>query len=401
MIGNAAPSPALRGTCRAGAPTILTFVSHYLPGFRAGGPLRSIANTVEALGAEFRFRIVTSDRDSGDGRGYPGVEPGVWNRVGGAEVLYLPPERRTLRAIARVMTRTPHDLLYLNSLLDFRFSILPLAARRLGLALRTPVLTAPRGELASGAFALKPGRKRAFLITSRLIGLHRGLMWKAASAHEAEDIRRRMGSQAGRVVIAAEPPRRGDPQLPAFPRDPGAPLRIVFLSRIAPMKNLTFVLEVLSHVGAPVVLTIHGPRSDSRYWQQCAAMTARMPPHVRVDVRGEVRPENVVETLSRHDLFFLPSLGENQGHAILDAFASGTPVLISDRTPWRDLEISDLGWDLPLGEAAPFVKVIEALAVEDPDRSLRRREACAAFARSREDDRALRDAFLAALAAGG
>jgi len=44
-------------------PTILCFVPHYLPGFRAGGPTRSIANLVEWLGDEYRFAIISLDRD--------------------------------------------------------------------------------------------------------------------------------------------------------------------------------------------------------------------------------------------------------------------------------------------------------------------------------------------------
>src|SRR4051812_11201747 len=49
----------------AAKPCILTFSRFYLPGFRAGGPIRSISRLVECLGDEFQFRIVTADRDAG------------------------------------------------------------------------------------------------------------------------------------------------------------------------------------------------------------------------------------------------------------------------------------------------------------------------------------------------
>ncbi len=38
---------------------ILTFVGVYLPGFKAGGPLRTIANMTANLGDEFEFWIFT------------------------------------------------------------------------------------------------------------------------------------------------------------------------------------------------------------------------------------------------------------------------------------------------------------------------------------------------------
>ena len=43
--------------------TILAFVDHFLPGFKAGGPVRTLANIVDRLGDEFEFKIVTRDRD--------------------------------------------------------------------------------------------------------------------------------------------------------------------------------------------------------------------------------------------------------------------------------------------------------------------------------------------------
>ncbi len=45
--------------------TILTFNRYYLPGYRAGGPIRTLANTVAQLGEEFSFRIITLNHDSG------------------------------------------------------------------------------------------------------------------------------------------------------------------------------------------------------------------------------------------------------------------------------------------------------------------------------------------------
>lgn len=51
--------------------TVLTFARYYLPGFKAGGPIRTLSNMVEALGDEFDFRIVCSDRDFMDRAAYP------------------------------------------------------------------------------------------------------------------------------------------------------------------------------------------------------------------------------------------------------------------------------------------------------------------------------------------
>ena len=48
-------------------------------------------------------------------------------------------------------------MVYLNSLFDYRFTILPLLVTRV-IARKIPVVLAPRGELSASALALKRGR---------------------------------------------------------------------------------------------------------------------------------------------------------------------------------------------------------------------------------------------------
>src|SRR5262252_5579256 len=99
------------GTRMCSKPVVLTTVGHYLPGFRFGGPVRSLANMVELLGEEFSFRIVTSDRDLGDQLPYPDIQIGNWTCVRGAQVCYLPRDpMRLLRAFRDLLRETPHDL---------------------------------------------------------------------------------------------------------------------------------------------------------------------------------------------------------------------------------------------------------------------------------------------------
>ena len=53
---------------------ILLLVPEYLPGFKAGGALRSTVNMIDRLGGEFDFKILTSDRDEGDQNSYKNVK---------------------------------------------------------------------------------------------------------------------------------------------------------------------------------------------------------------------------------------------------------------------------------------------------------------------------------------
>ena len=96
-------------------------------------------------------------------------------------------------------------------------------------------------------------------------------------------------------------------------------------------------------------------------------------------------PDQVRATIARHDLFLLPTRGENFGHVIFESLAAGVPVLVSDRTPWRDLDARGSGWVRSLETPEAFVDVLESAAARDP--ATRRAAAVAAHAHALEVSR--------------
>ena len=59
--------------------------------------------------------------------------------------------------------------------------------------------------------------------------------------------------------------------------------------------------------------------------------------------------------------------GENFGHAIIEALACGCPVIISDQTPWNDLESFGAGWVIPLDDEKRWKSVINMANVMDSE----------------------------------
>ena len=73
-----------------------------------------------------------------------------------------------------------------------------------------------------------------------------------------------------------------------------------------------------------------------------------------------------------YHLFFLPTLNENFGHAIVEAMLNGCIPLISDATPWRNLQAQHIGWDIALNEKEKFAAVInEVLQLSQVDFELK------------------------------
>lgn len=346
---------------------ILTFVYYYLPGYKSGGPVRTIANMVDHLGDDFDFCIVTSDRDSFEKQSYPNIQVNQWNSVGSAQIFYAAPDFMRFQNVVRLLRDTPHDVLYLNSFFNPKFTLLPLLARRLRLVPDRPIVLAPRGEFSEGAVVLRAWKKQPYLMMARLLGLYQDLTWQASSENEATDIRRVFGRGAVDIRVAANLPPVEDQDLTDSVLDKDvddSPLRVVFLSRVSPMKNLNFALCVLAKVRVPLVFNIYGLVDNEPYWQRCKEQIAALPSHLTVRYHGVIEYQRVAEVLATHDLFFLPTRGENYGHAIREALAAGTPVLISDQTPWLDLDEEGVGWVRSLEKGDAFVEVIERLAAQ-------------------------------------
>lgn len=374
-------------------PVILVFIEHYLPGFKAGGPIRTLHNMVQQLGDDFDFRLVTSDRDVDDVHPYPTVQVDCWLPHGQGSVFYRSPGSGGWRALFRSLADVKIDLIYLTGFYSVGGSIYPLVQRRLGRLPRRPVILAPRGDFSGGALSLKPLKKRLFIALSQVTGLHRDVVFQASSEFEASDIRKvflsspvslaiDLGGRASSERITVARNLSGRSQNPVAPvgRDAGDRLRLAFLARIAPMKNLLGALEVLRRVrDADVDFDVYGTTEDPDYWARCNAAIATLPANIRVCYRGPVRPDEVETTLSAYDAFLFPTLGENYGHVIREALSAGLPVLISDQTPWRGLQARGAGADLPLDDLDAFADRIRAWATLPADRFRAMREAARAL----------------------
>lgn len=343
---------------------VLAVLQYYLPGDRSGGPVRSLEAWAACLGEELDISVVCLDRDLGEDHPYPEAENGGWVDVGHSRVRYLPPRRLGFGDAGRVVGECRPDVLYVNSVFTVPFGLaFIVAARRL--VPDAEIIVAPRGQLCPGALGLKRAKKEIFLRAALVAGLFRGVRWQASAGAEAEDLRTVLGPDASVWVAPNLRLARPPPEQP--PAKQAGVLRAIFVSRISPKKNLLFALDVLGRVTGRIELTVAGPVDDPAYWSQCEQRIRALPPHVTVRYVGALPNSGVAPMLASHHVLLLPTLSENYGHVILEALEAGTPVVISDRTPWRGLEGIGAGWDLPLDDIAGFVSAVQACVDLDDD----------------------------------
>ena len=381
------PTPGPDSTPAGGRLRVLVLTGCYLPGFRGGGPVRSVANMVTALASEIDFRIITLDRDQQSPSPYADVPGGVWLDRDGARVLYLPRAAVTMSRLLREIRTTAPDVIYLNGFFDSVFSIRVLLARRAGLLKDVPVLLAPRGDFSAGALALKRTKKAAYIRLARMLGFCNGVTWQVSSDLERQDVLAMMTNVPNDHVRIVKNLTDDAPAAPITRTAVAGsrPLRVCFLSRISPKKNLDFAIRVLGGVSVPVEFSIYGPVEDADYWAVCQEALARLPGNIKATHCGEVQPAEVRRTLSKHDLFFLPTRGENFGHVIYEALSAGVPVLISDQTPWTDLEAHGAGWSFALDSPMAFAQAIEAVSRMQPEQYAAMAARASAYAAERAD----------------
>lgn len=355
-------------------PVILVFARYYLPGYRAGGPVRSLSNIVRALGSMYDFRIVCLDRDHGSKERYSNIETGQWQRQGDAMIRYASSKELRFAFYRKMLLDTEPDMIYINSLFDRAFSMKPLLA--FGFGRSTPILLSPRGELSTGALSLKAWRKKIYLSAVKVLGLYADVYWHACSKPEAELINQCFLPSLGKLFLASNLPENGQLSIQRKGSKLSGKLRIVIAARVSPMKNTLAAIRMARQLSGDVELDLWGLLEDQDYWKTCKQQIALSPPELKINYRGEVEHEKLRELLHDYDVMLLPTLGENFGHSIIEALEAGLPVIISDRTPWRNLEQFGVGIDLPLEEEGAFVGALKKYQAMSESEMAEARAAC-------------------------
>lgn len=343
---------------------VLIAAEWFPPAYRAGGPIRSVANLAALLGETHEVFVVAGAYDLGQTSPLPGLELNAWIQQPWGQVQYVTRDRwqRGLWHHLLVETLQP-DYLYLNSLFARFFALQPLRMARKRCP-QTQVVLAPRGMLGAGALAIKPLKKRAFLAASRAWGWFNGVRWHASSTVEAGEIRG-VWPDANVAVALNLPstPYTGEKTAPAD--------RWVFavVGRIHPKKNIAFGIEALAQAlqqtqSKPVEVQLIGPAEDPAYLEEIKA-AGRAAEDLTIRVRGAMNHEAVSTALAGAHFVLMPTHHENFGHAIVEGWAHGCPVVLSNNTPWRDLERLGAGWDWPLDKALWIEGLKQVLALDE------------------------------------
>lgn len=334
-------------------PNILIFIDWFLPGFKAGGPIKSVNNIIKSLHNNFNFYIITSDRDIDEPQPYSNEKFNQWINKEQYHIAYLSEETRK-EFITTTLNQQDFDAYYFNSLYSKSFTLEPFQLVK-KIKNNPSVIIAIRGMLGKGALKIKPLKKKLFLAMTNTTGFFKNVTWHATDIEEIEDIQLAFGKKA--KIYSTPNISILDIKETILPKKKKE-LKLVFFSRISPKKNLFFALEILKNfTDKSISLDIYGSIEDENYWNKCKNFINQN--NIKANYISSLTPNEVQQTLSNYHFLFFPTLHENYGHVIAEALSSGCGLILSTNTPWKGLNCLKVGWDIKLDNKERFIQTIE------------------------------------------
>jgi len=331
----------------------------FLPGYKAGGPIRSVANIVSALSEDFDFFIVTRNTDLSADEPYKNIDPNKWLVKYNAHVYYLSADNYSKDKIKTLIGERNYDAMYLNSLYSSQYALTPLRIRNKHFPDLKTVL-APRGMLGAGALQTKSLKKALFLKTTQLFQFFKNITWHATSEDEKNTISKVFGSKA-KIIIGAPI------SIPAkfesrnkINKYPGA-ARFFFIGRVSEHKNISFALDCFIKLKpkGEILFDIFGAAEEQEYLRKIETQIKQLPSNIKVNYKGPIpNKELKIKLQAEYHFMLFPTKGESFSHSIVDSWNSGCPVLVSDQTPWGDLEYKNLGWNFNLQDPISLIDSI-------------------------------------------
>jgi glycosyltransferase involved in cell wall biosynthesis len=135
------------------------------------------------------------------------------------------------------------------------------------------------------------------------------------------------------------------------PNDDGEP-RVLFAGLLYPLKGVHHLLAAFAGI-ASAELVLAGKAQNEGYVRELEGEIARLSLTDRVRFLGEVSQEELATWMRRSAVLVLPSLSEGLGRVLVEAMATGTPV-IGTRVGGIPEVVRDgeTGWLVPPGDVA-------------------------------------------------
>lgn len=343
---------------------LLIIAPAFYPQKNGGGPIVSAMNLVKALKDKFEIYIISNNFEFNGKEPLENVIDG-WNTFDFGKVYYFPYAENTIKNNIKVIREVRPDTIYKNGFFSHDGLLAALLYKRF-FSNNVKLIIAPRGEFGLNAINMKSLKKKFYTFLILKSNLINGVYFHATGRDEKNDIIKILEIKDFKIfdiqnisLIKGNKDNFIDKKVDK--------LKIVYIARIHKIKNLLFAIKILSKQTSQIEYDIYGPIEQQDYYNLCKKEIEYLPINIQVRFCGQLDQDAVSETINKYHLFFMPTLSENFGHSIVEALYSNRPVLISNQTPWNDLEKYNAGYAIALDNTHKFDEAISIYAKMDND----------------------------------
>lgn len=222
-------------------------------------------------------------------------------------------------------------------------------------------IASPHGTLSRWSLSRSRITKKIFWHLFQKSALKKTDCFHATSKEEYYDIRR-MGFSQPVCIIPC-----GINFLPLVKKLPNRRKNLLFLARIHPKKGVENLLKAWSKLQDKFNdwdLNIVGP-NEGGYSNSMKNLSKKLI-NKRVFFHGALEGDKKNQVYHDASIYVLPTFSENFGITVAEALSFGTPVLITDQTPWKNIEKVGAGLCIEVG-LDPLVKGLDELMSRSQD----------------------------------
>lgn len=310
---------------------------YFYPFSDAGGPIRSIDNLIKLLNINLSLKLITS-ANSHQGEPLPITLKSdcfVSESITNTEIYYSQNSVKGYFTILKLLFKNRQHKFYINGLFIPRLCFLPALICK-------KIIISPRGMLINDTLGKKAIFKKLYLLLLKQV-MSKDVVWHATDDAEVADIKRFFGANSD-VQLISNIPVKPMQTAKLYTKHSGE-LRLVYYGLIVQKKGLLTFIQTLKSLNYPVSLDIYGSVKDQAYWKLCIDELNNNTSLASFNYKGHANPAESQNILASYDALVLLTKGENFGHSIYEALSVGTPVVISDKTPWVFEEsVAPAGW---------------------------------------------------------
>jgi glycosyltransferase involved in cell wall biosynthesis len=299
---------------------------YFYPFSDAGGPIRSIEQILKVLNQNLSIKLITSANNH-QGNKLPistKVTQFINESITDTSIFYSSNSIIGILKLVKLYIKNRQYTFYINGMFIPRLSLLPVLICK-------NVIISPRGMLINETLGSKYVFKKFYLFIYKLV-VSKNAIWHATDAAEVLDIKRFFGERAN-VKLITNIPVKPLAILPTMQKQTKS-LKLVYYGLIVQKKGLLTLIQILKILNFPISLDIYGSIKDQSYWDACLKEICTNQSQASFKYLGHADPSESQSILAKYDAFVLLTKGENFGHSIYESLSVGTPVIITNKSPW-------------------------------------------------------------------